>query len=179
MQPIQSTQIPGRRIFLLGFMGSGKSHWGRIWAQHAGLEFADLDTLIEKEEGLSVAALFDKKGEAYFREREQAVLKTYAGKENFILSCGGGTPCFNNNIDWMNACGLTVYLQATPQYIFERVAGEREKRPLLKNVNPAELLFFIEQKLQERAPFYEKAQLILPAASLGTSGIHTILHQNL
>ena len=160
-------------------MGSGKSYWGRIWAQHAGLQFADLDALIEKEEGMSVAELFEKKGEAYFREREQVLLKGYANKENFILSCGGGTPCFNNNVDWMNEHGHTVYLYATPQYLYEKVSGEQAKRPLLKNVNPAELLFFIEQKLKERTSFYEKAKLKLPADTLGTASIHTILHPGL
>jgi shikimate kinase len=176
----QSTAlISSRKIFLLGFMGSGKSYWGRIWAQHAGLQFADLDALIEKEEGMSVAGLFEQKGEAYFRERERALLHAYAGKENFILSCGGGTPCFNNNIHWMNEHGHTVYLQATPEYIYEKIAGEKDKRPLLKNVPEAELLSFIGQKLQERSPFYEKATLKLPAATLGTASIHTILHPGL
>lgn len=168
-----------RKIFLLGFMGSGKSYWGRIWAQHAGLHFADLDALIEKEEGISIAELFEQKGEAYFREREQVLLQAYADKENFILSCGGGTPCFNNNIDWMNEHGHTVYLQATPAYIYDKVAGEKSKRPLLKNVPDAELLSFIGQKLEERSSFYEKARLKLPADTLGTASIHTILHPGL
>lgn len=166
------------KVFLNGFMGSGKSHWGRIWAEVSGLDFYDLDTEIETAEGLTVADIFEKKGESFFREKEKEMLRSFAGKDNFILSCGGGTPSLNDNMHWMNGQGITVYLQATPSFILEKVSGEINKRPLLKQANPAELLFFIEQKLKEREPFYAAAKMILPVEELNEMTIDDILKTN-
>lgn len=154
------------RIFLIGFMGSGKTYWGRIWSQQYGLQFFDLDEEIEKEQKKTVAAIFEKDGEGYFRKVETAVLKTFSEKNNCIIACGGGAACFNDNIKWMNEQGTTVYLSATPQYIYEKVLEEKEKRPLISKLNQGELLFFIEQKLKEREPFYQQAKFILAVQDL-------------
>lgn len=165
---------PGGKIFLIGFMGSGKTYWGKIWAQQSGLTFYDLDEVIEKEQGKTIAAIFEKDGEDHFRKIETIALRTFAETENCIIACGGGTACFNDNMQWMNEHGTTVYLSATPQYIFDRVLDDKEKRPLLHKHNEAELFFFIEQKLKEREPFYNQAQIILPVNELNEKSLQTL-----
>ena len=164
----------GGRLFLIGFMGSGKSYWGQVWATKYNMPFFDLDQMIEEQEGLTVAAFFEKYGEKVFRDKETAILNSFLGKTNFIMACGGGTPCFNDNIQLMNETGISIYLSATAQYLYERVSEEKDKRPLLKNINDNELLFFIEQKLKERAPFYEQAKIILPVTVLSAETILTL-----
>ncbi len=158
-------------FFLIGFMGSGKTYWGKIWAQKKGLHFYDLDEIIEAKEGRSIATIFEKEGEEYFRKKETETLHTFSEKDNFVTACGGGAACFNNNMQWMNENGITVYLSATPQYILSRIKEEKDKRPLINKLNEAELLFFIEQKLKEREPFYNQAQLILPVADLNDDSL--------
>ena len=153
-------------IFLTGFMGSGKTHWGSIWAAANGFTFVDLDQAIEKAEGIAVAEIFEKNGEDYFRLLETKMLRRFANKQNTIIACGGGTPCFHDNIQWMNEHGTTVYISSTTNRILERVLEEQDKRPLLKKMNQAELLFFIEQKLKEREPFYTQAKIILDAEKI-------------
>jgi shikimate kinase len=175
---MKSSAIPllsgGGGIFLIGFMGSGKTHWGRVWAEQYDIPFYDLDTLIEEKENKTVTKIFEQQGERYFRERETEFLKIFSAKDNFILACGGGAPCFNNNMKLMNESGHTIYLSAKPQYIYDHVIAEKDKRPLLKNINPAELLFFIEQKIKERQPFYEQAKIILPVTTLNAASLSTI-----
>jgi shikimate kinase len=157
------------KIFLIGFMGSGKTHWGSIWAKDLNISFFDLDKQIEDTEQKTVAAIFEKKGEAYFREKEAAALRTFAQKDNCIIACGGGTPCFNDNMQWMNQQGTTIYLQSAAKDILQRVLEEQDKRPLIKNLNEAELLFFIQQKLKEREPFYTQAKIVLQTNALANN----------
>lgn len=153
-------------FFLIGFMGSGKTHWGKLWAAKYGFTFIDLDEIIEKIENKTIAAIFEIKGEDYFRKIEAEALRNLGQIENTIVACGGGTPCFYNNLDWMNEEGTTVYLSTTAPQILERILEEQDKRPLLKKMNQGELLFFIEQKLKERAAFYNAAKLILTSEQL-------------
>ena len=147
-------------------MGSGKSHWGRIWASKNGFTFYDLDAQIEDEFKMTVEKIFEKEGEEKFREMERYYLRNLESKKNYLVSCGGGTPCFFDNLDFMQSHGKVIYLKATPQYILERVMDETLKRPLLKEVNPSELLFFIQKKLKEREPVYLKAHHILEVEDL-------------
>ncbi len=154
------------KIFLIGFMGSGKTHWGNIWAKQQSVHFFDLDGVIEELEKKTTADIFEKKGEDYFRKKETMALKTFAKINKGIIACGGGTPCFNDNMKWMNDHGTTVYLQSAAQDIFDRVLEEQEHRPLIKKLNRAELFFFIEQKLKEREPYYKMADIILKSNKL-------------
>lgn len=165
----------GSKIFITGFMGSGKTFWGKIWAKENHLKFFDLDEQIEKKLGQSVAKIFEKKGEEYFREMERYVLKKFSLKNNFILACGGGTPCFFDNLQWMDEVGITVYLQSSPKQILDRIMNETVKRPLLNKLNQSELLFFIEQKLKEREPFYVQAKYILNANALTNRSLSEII----
>jgi len=151
-------------FFLNGFMGSGKSHWGKIWAANYKLGFIDLDEVIQMEEGGSVVDIFEEKGEDYFRTVEAKKLREMATAKSSIIACGGGTPCFHDNMKWMNEHGISVYLSATPDEILRRLIKGQQQRPLIKKLNQAELLFFIQQKLKEREPFYNQANIILPSA---------------
>jgi len=153
-------------FFLNGFMGSGKSHWGKIWAAQYKLGFVDLDGAIEADEGKSVVDIFESKGETYFRDVEADKLREMGALKNTIVACGGGTPCFKDNMQWMKENGITVYISATPDEILRRLAKGQEQRPLIKKLNQAELLFFIEQKLKERESFYKQANIILPSADI-------------
>ena len=154
------------KIFLVGFMGSGKSFWGHKWSQKYKLPIFDLDKNIEKAEKLSIATIFEKQGEENFRKIEATILRTFINKDNCIIASGGGTPCFAGNMQWMNKNGKTIYLAASPKYIYEKIVDEQAKRPLIKNLNPSELLFFIEQKLKEREFFYKQASVILPVEGM-------------
>jgi shikimate kinase len=147
-------------------MGSGKSHWGHIWALEHGYTFYDLDAEIEKAFEMSVEEIFEKHGEDKFRELERYHLRKFEKKKKYLLSCGGGTPCFFDNLEWMTLHGEIIYLKASADYILDRVMDETSKRPLLKEVNPAELLFFIQKKLKEREPVYFKADHILEVEDL-------------
>ena len=165
------------RIFIIGFMGTGKSHWSMQWAKVNNMQFFDLDALIEEEEEASVVDIFEKEGEDYFRIKEAAKLRYLLKNDNCIISCGGGAPCFTENMQCMNDNGITVYLAASPTYILQNVLLEKEKRPIIKNINEAELLFFIEQKLKERAPFYNQANLTLNAETLNADSLAPVMSQ--
>lgn len=147
-------------LFLIGFMGSGKTHWGKIWSEKFRLSFLDLDQEIEKEMGMTVEGIFEKYGEEKFRELEKQHLRNLKGKKNILVSCGGGVPCFSDNMDWMLENGIVIYLKAGPLYLLERVINETDRRPLLKRLGKSEVLLFIENKLKEREPFYRRAHYI-------------------
>lgn len=164
------------RIFLIGFMGTGKSRWGEIWANQHKLKFIDLDIEIEKKTGLSIEEIFEKKGEDFFRDVEANTLMEMEQYDNCIIACGGGTPCFKNNMDWMNENGITVLLNSTPSKILENIINDNKERPLLKKINKGELLFFIEMKLKERMDFYNKASIRLEAVELNSNSIDAMLN---
>ena len=149
------------KLFLVGFMGSGKTYWGKRWADMAGLDFVDLDEIVEKEQEKTIAEIFAEDGEQHFRNLETYALKKFPGKENVIVACGGGTPCFNDNLSWMNENGTSVYLQSSPENILKRLVSEKQKRPLIKHLQQDELLFYITEKIKEREAFYKQAKIIV------------------
>jgi len=168
----------GSKIFITGFMGSGKTYWAKMWAEKTSLNYFDLDEQIETTVGDTVAQIFEKKGEGYFREMERYVMRKFSLRDNFILACGGGTPCFFDNLQWMNEHGTTIYLQASPDEILDRIMNETQERPLLNKVNASELLFFIEKKLKEREPFYKQAKHILNTNELTIDSLSEIIKQS-
>jgi shikimate kinase len=153
-------------IFLIGFMGSGKNYWGKLWSEKSGLDFYDIDQMVELNEGKSIAKIFAENGEGFFRNLESIELRNLLNKTNFIAATGGGTPCFNDNISWMNENGTSVYLRSSPENILKRLVSEKEKRPLIKNLQDEELLFYITEKIKERELFYNKAKIILDVDDL-------------
>ncbi len=163
------------RIFLIGFMGSGKTHWGRIWSADSGIPFFDLDVRIEKAFKITITAIFEKKGEVKFRELERLHLMKFQRKKNFILACGGGTPCFSDNMKWMKSQGMVFYLKASPTQIINHIVHETSHRPLLSDINPAELSTFIENKLIEREPYYSQADVILDVNELDNKSLSAFI----
>ena len=164
-------------MFLIGFMGSGKTHWGRIWSSKSGVAFFDLDARIEKAFRMKISDIFEKKGEEKFRELERYHLRKFEHKKNFLLACGGGTPCFSDNMEWMKQQGQVFYLKAKPEMILKNVMNETSQRPVLKKINPSELLFFIEKKLIEREPYYSQADFILNAEDLHERSMAALLER--
>jgi shikimate kinase len=149
------------RIFLIGFMGSGKTTFGRKLASSLDYVFFDLDHELEALVSQSIPEYFARHGEESFRELERQTLQERPYPENCVISCGGGSPCYFDNMDWMNQNGLTVYLDMPAAALAKRLEKGKHKRPLLKDLDEAGLLQFIEAKLQERSPFYSKAKLIV------------------
>ncbi len=155
------------RIFLLGFMGTGKTYWGKQLAAALQWPYFDLDEMIAGLEKQSIAEIFDTKGEEYFRQQEHALLKQLIKpNRNMILSCGGGTPCFFNNMELMQQAGKTVYLKSTIETLHERLKMEADIRPLLNGHSPEQLAEYITEKLRDRQDIYEEAQIILETESL-------------
>lgn len=153
-------------------MGSGKSYWGHIWALQNGYTFYDLDSEIEKAFEMSIELIFEKHGEDKFRELERYHLQKFENKKNCLIACGGGAPCFFNNLEWMKQTGTIIYLKASPEYILSRIMNETSKRPLLKKLNPSELLFFIQEKLKEREPVYLKSHYIFDVEKLNNDSLN-------
>jgi len=167
-------EIKEQPIYLIGFMGSGKTHWGRILSAHLQRNFIDLDQLIESKEQLSVQQIFEKNGEEWFREKEALTLRSLIDEENLLISCGGGAPCFHDNMRFMNETGTTIFLEASPKFLLQHIIKEPDARPLLKNMNEAEMLFFIEKKLAERNPFYQQAKFTWNAEALTAATIQQL-----
>jgi shikimate kinase len=149
----------GNKIYLIGFMGSGKSTLGKRLASQLGWTFTDLDKLIEERTGLKIPMIFEKRGEKFFREVESEALRSLAGINRLVISTGGGTPCSGNNMEYMNETGLTVYLKMDPEQLYRRLSTSSVERPLLKGLDRNELLDFIIRKLGEREKWYSRAAL--------------------
>ena len=150
-----------RRIILIGYMGSGKTTVGKALSKETGMMFYDLDWYIESRMRKTVSQIFAERGEEGFRQIEYNMLHEVAEFENVIISCGGGTPCFFDNIDYLNQQGDVVYLKATPETLYKHLLMAKVERPLLKDKSPEELIAYITEHLKERTPFYEKARYTL------------------
>ena len=146
------------RIIIVGYMGSGKTTVGKALSKDMGIPFYDLDWYIESRMRKTVAQIFAERGEEGFRKIEYNMLHEVAEFENVIISCGGGTPCFFDNMDYMNGQGETVYLNASPEVLYGHLKMGKTERPLLKNKTPEEMQVFIAEQLEKREPFYSKAK---------------------
>ncbi|HRE50782.1 MAG TPA: shikimate kinase [Flavitalea sp.] len=150
------------KIFLIGFMGSGKTHWGERLARSLRIPFFDLDKEIVDKEGRSIPEIFAESGEEQFRIVEKQLLESLIETQSsMVLSCGGGTPCFFNNIELMKKNGLTVWLNTPVDILMQRLLKEKNERPLLKNMADSEMKAYIVRKLNERRLYYEQADVIL------------------
>ena len=150
-----------RRIILIGYMGAGKTTVGKALAKELRMPFYDLDWYIESRMHKTVKAIFEERGEAGFRKIEHNMLHEVAEFEDIIISCGGGTPCFFDNIDYMNRQGETVYLKATPEVLYGHLKMGKTIRPLLLNKTADEVQVFIREQLAQREPYYSKAKHVL------------------
>jgi shikimate kinase len=156
------------RIYLIGMMGVGKTTLGRQLAKLLNYTFLDLDRDIEEYENLTIQQIFEQRGEAYFRKAEHEALQRTASHSRIIIATGGGTPCFFENMKWINEHGKSIYLRANSAFILSRIGPNRGKRPLLRGLNDEELREFIEKTLALREPYYGEATHVanLPVKSL-------------
>ena len=150
-----------KRIILIGYMGAGKTTVGRALAKELGLDFYDLDWYIENRRRKKIPQIFAEDGEEGFRRIEYNMLHEVAEFEDIVLSCGGGTPCFFDNIDYMNQPAQVVYLRCEPEVLHKHLLMGNGDRPLLKGKSPDELIQFIREQLEKREPFYTKARYTL------------------
>ncbi len=153
------------RIYLLGYMGSGKSTLGQSLAKVLGMAWTDLDEEFESRYRITIPAFFTKYGENAFRELEHKLLVEFSAVPDIVLSTGGGLPCFNSNIELMNQSGLTIYLEATPGLILQRISPSARKRPLFKQMQGENILQKITEHLKAREPFYSQAKITIDATN--------------
>lgn len=155
-----------QRIFLIGYMGAGKTTLGRSLAEVMGLEFIDLDHFIEARQHKTVKEIFAEVGEEGFRKIERASLEEVAQYENVVISLGGGTPCFFDNMEVVNRSGVSVYLKPSEEVLLMRLIKGKHKRPLLADKSDDQILQFIREQLAWREPYYLKASLVFEASHL-------------
>ncbi|MBR1400206.1 MAG: shikimate kinase [Prevotella sp.] len=155
-----------KRIIIIGYMGAGKTTVGKALSKELGIPFYDLDWYIESRMRKTVSQIFAEKGEEGFRKIEYNMLHEVAEFENIIISCGGGTPCFFDNIDYLNQQGETIYLKARPDVLYGHLKMAKVERPLLKNKSPEEMQQFIGEQLEKREQYYLKAKHVLDVSLL-------------
>lgn len=145
------------KIFLMGFMGAGKSSLGIRLAKVLDYDFIDLDELIEEIEGQSIQEIFEDKGERYFRKLETNTLKSLRDRQNVVVSLGGGTPCQNKIMEWIKKNGISIYIQTSQSLLVQRLYSAKAKRPLIKALNKKELIQYVKAKMNQRRSFYNQA----------------------
>lgn len=142
-------------------MGSGKSHWGQLLSRKLNFPFFDLDEQVTSHEGKSINEIFSENGEEYFRLLEKDVLHIITeSHESFVMACGGGSPCYFNNIDYMNNAGTTVWINTPIDMLYKRLIDQKAQRPLIKNLSNEQLQNYIIKKFSDRKIYYEQADLI-------------------
>ena len=163
------------RIFLIGFMGCGKSTMGRTLAASLNLTFIDLDTFLEERYFRTIPQIFAEEGEDSFRKKERKVLEEVSAFDNVIVATGGGAPCFFDNMELMNDSGFCIFLDVEIESLVKRLIHAKTERPLIKGKSKEELLLFIEGLMQKRRPFYEKAKYILKGKEILPKQIISLL----
>jgi shikimate kinase len=166
------------RIFLIGFMGSGKTTQGSRLARQIGYRFIDMDQLIEETAGMTVPEIFNDHGEKVFRKWERDILLEQCKGEQLVISTGGGAPCHSDMMDLMNTHGTTIYLEMSPAALRDRLIHSRTERPLVKGKSPEELLDFISKLLKEREEYYKRASLIVNGVDLKIEELTRLLKKS-
>lgn len=163
------------KIILIGYMGSGKTTLGKKLALELKVPFIDSDAEIEKIHQKTIPAIFAEEGENSFREKESAFIQSLHEKSAFVLSTGGGMPCFNNNMVALNDLGTTIYLKNTSENLAERLLIARNERPLIQGKSKEELIQFINENIEKREPFYNQATLVLGSEQQGVLNVYKLL----
>ena len=154
------------RIYIVGYMGAGKTTAARRLANHLGWGVVDTDAMFEEKYKISVCDFFNKYDEPLYRKLESEVLKSTADLENVVISTGGGTACYFDNMEWMNQHGLTVFLRISQKAVVDRLVHAKRKRPLAEGKTEAELTEFVNRHYTSRLPFYEQAKITVKAEDL-------------
>ena len=157
-------------------MGSGKTTLGKKLALELKIPFIDSDAEIEKISGKSIAEIFAQDGEEAFRKLETEFIAGMQAESSFVLSTGGGMPCFNNNIDHLNHLGLTIYLKNSSENLADRLIEAKNERPLIHGKSKEELIEFIEINIQRREEYYNQAKLILQPDQQGIVNVYKLVH---
>ncbi|GAB3646696.1 shikimate kinase [Echinicola sediminis] len=162
--------IKHSKIVLVGMPGSGKSTLGKMSAKQLKFDFYDLDEEIVKEEGMEIPQIFMKKGEGYFRKLETKVLNQLLDRDSsFLLSTGGGAPCFNENMELINEKGISVFLEVSLSQILDRLTkAEAEKRPMFQGLDAGEIMLKLQNLMADRVGYYEKAKIKLSGDDIST-----------
>lgn len=150
-----------KKIFLIGFMGAGKSSVAKKLAQSLDARFVDLDALIESHHKKSIPEIFATEGEDGFRKIEQQVLYGLKEESNIVIATGGGCPAFEKNMQWMNSNGKTIYLKCSIGVLFHRIAPQKKQRPLISHMDDVDIMDFMILKLRERSKYYEKSEFVV------------------
>ena len=166
------------KVFLIGLMGSGKSYWATQLAKKLKTGGYDLDSLIENLEDKTIAELFDEDGEDYFRKTEAKLLRWFGEKKAFVLATGGGTPCFHDNMAWMNKQGITIWLDEEIDTLVERLLPEKAHRPLIRDLNESELKAFLIKKRAEREIYYSQATHRLSSKDISLKVLQQIIQSH-
>jgi shikimate kinase len=157
-----------KRIFLIGYMGAGKTTIGKELSKRMNLSFVDLDAYIEARYYKAISRIFAEKGEEAFREIERNMLREVALFENVLISTGGGTPCFHDNMTFMNEAGRTVYIKVSPAELAKRLSLIKHTRPVLNGRSGTDLLSFVSENLEKRAPYYMQASIVFDIEKMDT-----------
>ena len=166
-----------KKIILIGYMGSGKSLLGKSIAETLGIRFINSDSEIEHQTGMSVGQLFEQFGENHFRNLEKEYLSNFNAEGSFVLATGGGTPCYNNQMDFLNTMGTTVYLKCSNDILFSRLKNERDHRPLIAGLSDEELRESIDVRMKQRESIYTLAHLTISENEHQVDAIINRLHQ--
>jgi shikimate kinase len=146
-------------LFLIGYMGAGKTTVGRLLSGKLGYRFIDLDDLIEEREKMSIPVIFEMHGEEHFRKTEQSALYSLQKQDQIVVATGGGCAAHSDNMEWLNQHGTTIYLRCHPGVLFHRIAPTKNKRPLIAKMDDVDIMEFLLESLKKRLPFYVQAQL--------------------
>lgn len=170
--------MAAERIFLIGMMGSGKSHWLKQLAKWNKSVGYDLDALIEMNEEKTISEIFNEDGEAYFRKAEAKILKWFKEKKKYVVATGGGTACFQENMDFMKKEGVVIWLDESVEVLVKRLVGSKSNRPLISDLSDQELANFLEQKLVERHPYYKQAHYRLSSDQISESSLKKLIQKH-
>jgi shikimate kinase len=163
------------RIYLIGYMGSGKSHLGWKLANHLGVQFVDMDNYIEERNCKTIPQIFADEGEAEFRKKERNALDELSEFTDLVIATGGGAPCFFDNIDLMNETGKTIYLNIDPAILANRLLKSKTERPLIKGKSREELVAFIDETLKKRNQFYSQAKYQITEPDIDLEELRTMI----
>ncbi len=166
-------------VYIIGFMGSGKSTAGKKLASLLDWKFIDLDKHIEEFTGKSISEIFTGNGEDFFRETESRLLRNLRTHTHTIIATGGGTPCYSDNMEFMLNSGLTIYLKMTPGQLKSRLSGAQDERPLIKDIRPEDLQTYIEKKLDDRVKCYERSEKIVDGMNLDINKVFNYIQSRL
>ncbi|MBR4390934.1 MAG: AAA family ATPase [Bacteroidales bacterium] len=165
------------RIYIVGYMGAGKTTVARRLAHCLGMDCFDTDHLFEERFKISTDGFFHKYDEPLYRKLESQILQSTERFDNAVISTGGGTACYNDNMDWMNQHGITVFLKVSPKTSYDRLLHAKVKRPLITDQSPEMLLEFIQQHYSERLPFYEKAMLTVKGEDVDVEALAAAVNE--